>query len=257
MDQAVRHAPVQDPPVFRQRLCDHFGREPTSLPIVSEQFKRTDHPNLHLALTAYLAVEGRSFELYGVSVANDHMGMRLAQLAQDETNEWVQPKEASVEYANVALHDDQVLACVQRGLYVIHDGAQHLAVLLSGPSHDGFPRGLSLEVMAIERATAEAFLATIRRTMRQRNVYRGQIISLEPGGHGDLQVHFHHLPHIERDAIILAALWPTRHRQDAHGHVPGAPNAGSDNHPADRAGDWINRAVVCVGSAAPASHGHS
>jgi hypothetical protein len=203
MDQAVRQAPAENPPIFRQRLCDHFDHEPTSLPVVSEQFKRADHPNLHLALTAYLAAENRSFALYGVSVANDPMGIRLAQLAQEETNEWVKPKEAPVEYTNIALHDDQVLACVQRGLYLFHDGAQPLAVLLSGPSHDGFRRGLSLEVMATERATAEAFLATIRRAMRQRNVYRGHVISLEPGDHGDLQVHFHHLPRIERDAIIL------------------------------------------------------
>jgi hypothetical protein len=203
MDQAVRQAPPDEPPIFRLRLRDHFDQEPTRLPVVSEQFRRADHPNLHLALTSYLDSKERSFELYGVSTANDHMGIHLTQLAQKETNDWMKPKEAPVEYMNIPLHDAQVLACVQRGLYLIRDGTQPMAVLLSGPSHDGFRRGLSLEVMATERAMAEAFLATIRRTMRQRNVYRGHIISLEPGEHGDLQVHFHHLPRIERDAIIL------------------------------------------------------
>src|SRR6185436_10901962 len=137
----------------------------------SEQFKRADHPNLHLALTTYLAADGRAFELYGVSVANDHSGIHLAQLAQPETNEWAKPREAPVEYTNIALHDDQMLACVQRGVYLVRDGAQPLTVLVCGPSPDGFRHGLSLEVMAAERDQAEAFLASIRRAMRQRNVY--------------------------------------------------------------------------------------
>jgi hypothetical protein len=205
MDQAVRQAPPEEEPIFRQRLRDHFGQEPTQLPVLSEQFKRADHPNLHLVLTDYLASEDRTFILYGVSMANDHAGVHLAQLAQHETNHWAIPKDAPVEYVNTALHDDQMLACVQRGVYLVRDGAQPLAVLVSGPSNDGFQRGLSLEVMAAERDTAEAFLAAIRGAMRQRNVYRGHIISLEPGGHGDLKVRFHHLPLIERDAIILPA----------------------------------------------------
>lgn len=200
MDAAVRQTPAVETQIFRQRLLDHFGQEPTSLPVLSEQFKRADHPNLHVALTTYLASEGRSSELLGVSIANDQMGIRLAQLAQHETNEWMKPKAASVEYTNIPLHDDQMLACVQRGLYLVREGAQPLAVLLSGPTN-GYQRGLSLDVMAAERAAAESFLAAIRRAMRQRNVYRGQIISLGSGEQGGVQ--FHRLPQVERDAIIL------------------------------------------------------
>jgi ATPase family associated with various cellular activities (AAA) len=205
MDQAVRQAPREEEPIFRQRLRDHFGQEPTQLPVLTEQFNRADHPNLHLILTDYLEAEDRVFTLYGVSMANDHAGIHLAQLAQHETNHWVIPKDAPVEYINMALQDDQMLACVQRGVYLVQDGARPLAVLISGPSNDGFQRGLSLDVMAAERSVAEAFLATIRTAMRQRNVYRGHIISLEPGGHNDLEVRFHRLPRIERDAIVLPA----------------------------------------------------
>lgn len=78
MDQAVRQALPEEAPIFRQRLQAHFDQEPIRLLVLSEQFKRADHPNLHLALTTYLAGEGRAFELYGVSTANDHAGIRLA-----------------------------------------------------------------------------------------------------------------------------------------------------------------------------------
>lgn len=205
MDEAVRQAPPEEEAIFRTRLREHFGQEPTRLPVLTEQFKRSDHPNLHLALAAYLEAPGRTFELYGVTTANEHMGVHLAQLAQNETNDWSKPKEAPVDYINIALHDDQVLACVQRGLYLVRDGETPMAVLVSGPSHDGFRRGLSLEVMAAERDVAEAFLRAIRNAMRQRNIYRGHVISLEPSEYGDLQVHFHHLPKIERSSIILPA----------------------------------------------------
>jgi hypothetical protein len=39
MDQAVRQAPPEEEPIFRQRLRAHFGHEPTQLPVLSERFK--------------------------------------------------------------------------------------------------------------------------------------------------------------------------------------------------------------------------
>lgn len=62
-----------------------------------------------------------------------------------------------------------MLACVQSGLYFIQDGAERLAVLVRGPRSDGWRQGLALEVMSHDRAAAEAFLAHLRRTMRQRS----------------------------------------------------------------------------------------
>src|SRR5262245_45373144 len=98
MDEAVRQAPPEEEPIFRQRLWAHFDQEPTQLPVLSEQFKRADHPNLHLVLTDYLDAENRAFTLYGVSMANDHSGIHLVHLAQNETNHWAIPKDAPVEY---------------------------------------------------------------------------------------------------------------------------------------------------------------
>jgi len=176
MDQAARQAPPEEEPVFLQRLRAHFGQEPTHLPILSEQFKRADHPNLHLALTAYATAEGRAHELYGLTMPNDHAGIRLVQLTQPEPNGWARPREAPVEYVNVPLQGEEVLACVQTGLYLIRDGGRPLAVLVRGPTSDGWRRTLGLDVMAAERMVAEAFLADLRHAMRARNVYRGHVI---------------------------------------------------------------------------------
>jgi hypothetical protein len=202
MDQAARQAPPEEEPVFLQRLRAHFGQEPTQLPILSEQFKRADHPNLHLALTAYVSAEARAHELYGLTMPNDHASLRLVQLTQSEPNGWGRPREAPVEYVNVPLQDEEVLACVQTGLYLIRDGDRPLAVLVRGPTSDGWRRALGLDVMAAERMVAEAFLAELRHAMRARNVYRGHVISLEPG-EGDIAIKFHRLPPTPRESIIL------------------------------------------------------
>jgi SpoVK/Ycf46/Vps4 family AAA+-type ATPase len=39
--------------------------------------------------------------------------------------------------------------------------------------------------------------------LRKRNVYRGHVLSLSADWQGTLQVHFHHLPRIERERVIL------------------------------------------------------
>src|SRR2546429_420995 len=57
--------------------------------------------------------------------------------------------------------------------------------------------------MAVSSARAEHILGKLRTSMRAHNVYRSHVVSLAPGDHGTLDVHFHHLPEIHRDNIIL------------------------------------------------------
>jgi hypothetical protein len=202
MDHVVAQAEPPTDPIFVARLHEHFAADPAQLPIVSEQFAKSEHPNVHLALTEYLSAADRTAELLGLTSPNEHMGIKLAQLTQPDSNDWTRPKMGPVEYVNIVLNDDRMLACVQSGLYLICDGPQRLAVLLRGPSDHSFHSKLTLEVMAPERRTAEAFLSALRLIMRQRNVYRGHVISLgiEQGG---MTVQFHRLPAIPRDSIIL------------------------------------------------------
>jgi hypothetical protein len=42
--------------VVARYLQQHFDADPAKLPIVAQEFKLTDHPNLMVALEAYLAV---------------------------------------------------------------------------------------------------------------------------------------------------------------------------------------------------------
>lgn len=206
MDQVVRQAPAPEEPLFLRRLRDHFGGDPAALPVLSESFKRADHPNLHLALTGYVEAAGRNHGLFGLTTPNEHVGIKLGELTDPNAPEWRRPSEAPVEYVNLPLHDDAMLACVKSGLYLIAEGEARLAVLLRGPSHASWPpQALSLDVMAPDRSAAEAFLAAIRLAIRRTNVYRGHVISLEENEQREVTVRFHRLPGIGRGGIILPA----------------------------------------------------
>lgn len=108
-----------------------------------------------------------------------------------------------VQYVNIELEDDRVIACVQCGLYLIGEGERRLAVLVNRPSDIGFSRKVKVEVMAVDRSQAEAFLAELRMLIRKRNVYRGRVLSLSTDQREGTKVQFHRLPVIAPDQIIL------------------------------------------------------
>lgn len=202
MDKAVAQVPGKEP-IFLQSLRAHFGAEPKDLPTVKEEFEKADHPNLHLALTSLLVREGWRAELRGFIAPNDHIGVKFSSLL-NSLHGW-EVKEGPVEYVNIMLHDDRVVACVQAGVYFIHHGETPLALLVRGPRDWGMGTGLEVEVMAPEPALAENFLAEIRTTMRANNVYRSHVVSLTSDNRRALNVRFHRLPQTDRDDIILPA----------------------------------------------------
>lgn len=209
LEQAVAQAPAPEP-FFRARLTEHLGASPAGLPIVAEQFAGHEHPNLQVALDDYMASGARQVELLGV--ASDYkrmMGLGLSDLTAQSKPGLVgggAPSEGPVDYVNLPSGLDEKLACVQFGLYLISGADGPLAVLVRGADQRNFGQiGVTLEVLAPDRAAAERFYADIRQRMRQRNIYRGRIVSLSADKQGRLQVTFHRLPPVDRDGIILPA----------------------------------------------------
>ena len=190
---------------FRLLLRAHFETDPQTLPIVTESFDPNEQPNLHLAMEGYLKQGGRSAELLGVSGGSDYPGISLSRLVGASGSSPFEPApgKGPVEYVNVPL-DEEVLACVQRGFYLVRDGDQRSAVLIRGPSEIGYPPKLQVEVLGRTKEAAEALLAELRGTMRARNVYRGRVLSFERREHGmGFRILFHRLPRIERQQIIF------------------------------------------------------
>ncbi len=209
LERAVTDAPFEDA-VFTRRLRAHFGADPMSLPIVAEEFEPAEQPNLQLAVDAYLAAEGRSAELVGViSEHKKYMGASLTDLLAPPRRGLMGgdgATEGPVEYVSLPVHGGQMLTCLESGLYLIRERERRFALLMNGPGERrGFGRRLHVEVMARAREDAERLLAELRNSMRKLNVYRGHVVSLSFSQDSTLQVHFHSLPTIDREQIILPA----------------------------------------------------
>jgi hypothetical protein len=205
LDQMAAQAPA-DEPVFLTRLKAHFSAEPFAFPIVAEEFEPSDHPNVQRALDGYLAEHNCSTELLGITGDQMFGGASLAQLIKGGTPGMWGGQSATpgpVQYVNTQLEDDVLIACVQCGLYLIAEDRQRFAVLVNRPSDMGFSRKVKVEVMAIDRSQAEAFLAELRLLIRKRNVYRSRVLSLSTDQREGTKVQFHRLPTIARDAIVL------------------------------------------------------
>ena len=192
--------------VVSKHLQAHFEADPAKLPIVAQEFKLTEHPNLQVALDAYLAVEGRSSTLVGFSSDRDRYGgLSLGDLLIPPSSGLMGGEgmavEGPVKYVSVTIAEDRILTCVQNGLYTWRDAKQRLAALVR--IEDRFLPKVMVEVMAPERETAERFLAELRDSMRKRNVYRGRVLTLDQQRDGTLLINPRPLPRIRRQDIIL------------------------------------------------------
>jgi len=202
MEQMAHQSPREEP-FFHRRVREHFGTDPSKLTIVAEKFSESDHPNVHLAIEAFTTAPGRTLELLGISSEVPAiMGITLAQLISEGAGRGASTTEGPVTYTNVALDGDRTLACTQLGIYFVREAEKRLAVLVQKGQR--YEPGLTVEVLAADRAAADECLASLRNAQRKRNVYRGHVVSLSTKD-ATLHVNFHRLPAIGREQIVLPA----------------------------------------------------
>jgi len=59
---------------LKELLDRHLGTDCSTLPVIADSFPPYDHANLQVALSAFLAAEGRRHELIGLSGQQRHFG---------------------------------------------------------------------------------------------------------------------------------------------------------------------------------------
>ncbi len=195
---------------FRQKIKEHFAKDPSTLPVVSESFPKYNHANVFLALEDFCKKNDRTSSVVGLQGGNlNFKAPSLAELiAPGNAGSIVglgTTKEGPVQYVNTPLADGRTLACIQVGLYLIQNATDRYVVLIRPDELFGAGSGKCVvDVMAAERQMAEGLLKELRSAMKTRNIYRGKAISLTTAGFAhDLHVEFHTLPTITRDKIIL------------------------------------------------------
>jgi hypothetical protein len=206
LEQSTAQAPAAEP-VLAGRLRRHLGGDPAGQPIVAEEYEPAEHPDLQVALDAWLEAPGRSSEAVGVAHDKRFGALGLADLVGPRGGALLgggEPLPGPVEWVNRPLDGDRVLTCIQFGLLLVSDGRRRLAVLVHGPAEQTIRRQVRVEVMATGRDQAQGFLADLRAAMRAQSVYRGRVISLAAEPYGPPSVRFHTLPAVAREDIVVA-----------------------------------------------------
>jgi DNA polymerase III delta prime subunit len=197
-------APRESPLV--NRLREHLGIDVATLPVITEEYDPFDHPNVQLAVDDYLHGAGRESELIGIAGESK----RYANAGLSDFLTWnsrmVALGEGPVDYVNFHLAGDEILACVDFGLYLVREGGSRLVALLAGPVLHTNRSKVRLEVVARDPEHAQRFIAAITEGTQRLNVYRGHVIALSPGEFGpgrSTLIAFRTLPEVSRDGVIL------------------------------------------------------
>lgn len=190
-----------------------MGQNPTNYPVITEHFEKYNHPNIHLAIEAFVKAPGRTVKIHGIQGGfMNFTGVGLSELVSPSSMAsfvgFGGAKEGPVQYTTIKLDGGTPLSCVQSGLFLISGEHKLVALLRQQPMDFGGMAGIDLDVMATEKGIAEEFMNTIRRAITDHNIYRGKILSItktneERTSTGGTGIKFHALTPITRDKIIL------------------------------------------------------
>ena len=197
--RALENESTKEPP-FRALIRDHLDADPTAIPVVAFDVADWDHANLQFALEALLAKRGREAELVGVGGGQKrYMALSLSDLINATHFE-----PGPVEYDSLDVGPNTTHRCILFGLVFLRAPEGRAVLFVRRGDQQGGPSpGLMVEVLATDAEYASALLDELRALMREHNVFRGQMISLESTMWGQVKVVFHERPTTRRDEVIL------------------------------------------------------
>jgi cell division protease FtsH len=200
--RAAMEAEADTDPEFGVVVREHLQANPDELAIIGEEVHAWDQVNLQLALEALFTREGRTVKLVGIGGQQSrHMALMLSDLLGST---YVKP--ASIEYENLPVGPGRSHPCMTRGLALLSTPDGPAAIFVHPAEQHRPGRGdLGVEVMTPVESLGSKLLAELRELMREHNVFRGQMVSLESTMWGGMEVVFHPRPELGRDYVILPA----------------------------------------------------
>lgn len=169
----------------------HLGMTWNKATVLAKPLLNWERVNLFLALDAIRAATPDAKPVIGMGYYNELTAALNANASRN----------TPLEFAVKPIALNQTAKVVTCGLFLLHPpGLAPFAAMLSRNS---------LDVMAASPDDAQRALDRILAEARDRNVFRGQVLVVEqagfanPEGERDFQIHFHDLPKVSREQIIL------------------------------------------------------
>ena len=196
-------ARADDHPTFARLLAEHLNAPLEDLEVVEESWPSYDLVNIQIGLNAWLAVDGRTHELVGLTNYR-HSEFGLSDLLQPDRYEHG-PTPGNVSWSNLASGPDgELQAAVRAGLYLVAEGDGRAAILILAADPDEMGAA-QVHVIADQAGMAGAVAAEIRRLAVVHNVFRGQVISFgeDMFGERSAALQFHRRPALTAEDVIL------------------------------------------------------
>jgi cell division protease FtsH len=183
-------------------LRAHLGAGAAELPVLTEELQAWELPNLQLALEELLARDGWDAQILGLSAHARHYGLGLGDLVHGVA--WgaaVGPP----EYVNAAAGPGRTLACLAFAILLVGTPEGPLAVFVRrAQEHGHFGQvGLSIQAMASAEGVAPAFVAELKQAMFERDVYRGQMLTVTVDPMRGSAIAFVERPSVSADELVL------------------------------------------------------
>lgn len=186
------------PPLLRQLIVAHMGGACDDAEAVTYTIRPVERINLQLALDRWLTGEAGRGRLVGYNCDSFYSNTGFSQMLLGDI------PQAPVQRHGIPVSPEDNLDCVMRGLYLLHHDGAPVALLLSQPdSHFEPPL---IELLARDRAVAHQAMRRLLAEVNREPVYKGKTIFLEEDARsGSMQVRFHPMQPIAREALILPA----------------------------------------------------
>jgi len=190
---------------IRRHVVAHLGRRWELGEVLRHPVRSAERVNIQVALD-WLANQSNSRGPFGIT---DH--------GFDEEGEVVpygrvdivtiigaNPEPRAINWERFSISPTETMNCAGNALYLLRVLDHPVAVLIQSRPSKGSRRA-TLHLLARTQDIAQASLNEILRLAREQSVYRGQILSVEQvrNNPNDLNVHFHDLPRVRREEIIL------------------------------------------------------
>lgn len=223
-------------------LAEHFGCDPSALPILSERFDGRDHANVQVGLDRYVAGAGRAAQFIGATIPTPAGGSLVAPDPPDLAGLMVSSavRLGAVDRLDVPAGPDSTLSCIRSGLVLVSsaEGAIAIWLRLDSPVRGG---KVALDVKAPTVAMAASFLDELGRHMNEHNVFRGQVVTFTAEGQGAIGPKFEHRPEVRREDLVL----PSKVLDAIDGHTVGIAEAADDLRAAGR---HLKRGLLLYGA---------
>ncbi|ABS05291.1 AAA family ATPase [Kineococcus radiotolerans] len=214
-----------------------LGVAAREVPVVREEVPEHQYVDLDLALTL-LAEHGGGEEVVGVGGGDQRHHQSFSDLLSEQFGRF---GTGAVDRVNLPTGPDTTRRAVGLGVRMLRFEGHPVAVLQrAAQRHSGHPAGF--EVACPEEDVVPRFIAEVRRTMLERSVLRGQVLSFsgspyEPHNAG---ITFLHRPEVSAEDVVL----PDGALERIARHVVGV---GAHAQRLARAGQHLKRGVLLYG----------